>query len=57
MYYFRGWVRSIIFARGVAGKEIISIKSGVILAVIGVIIFGNPEVWGADWTYYADTGT
>jgi hypothetical protein len=32
------------------------VKSEVILAVFGVIIFGNLEVWGADWTYYGDTG-
>jgi hypothetical protein len=36
--------------------NLLPIKSGVILAVIGVTIFGNIEVWGVDWTYYADTG-
>jgi hypothetical protein len=37
--------------------KLLAIKSGVVLAIIGVIIFGNLEVGAADWTYYADTGT
>jgi len=29
----------------------LSVKLGVVL--IGLLIFGNAEVWGADWKYFA----
>jgi hypothetical protein len=33
----------------------LSVKLGVILAVIGLAIFGYTEVWGEDWKLYSDT--
>ena len=33
----------------------LSVKSGVIIFIIGLIIFWNVEVWGEDWKYLEQT--
>jgi hypothetical protein len=30
----------------------LSVRWGIILFTIGLIIFNNVEVWGADWNFY-----
>ncbi len=33
----------------------LSVKLGVVLFIVGLIIFGNIEVWGADWKLIEDS--
>jgi len=33
----------------------LSVKLGMVSVIIGLTIFGYPEVWGADWRLFAET--
>jgi hypothetical protein len=40
------------FRKGVNRMKPLSVKFGVILAIVGFSIFASAEVWGDDWVFY-----